>query len=104
MKYRLPQHCSAIVVEGEALAVAPDGSVEATEASIAALLAHGATPWREAAPGVPVSRSLPALGEIDALSRSALANALTALGHRSLPTSTEELRRTLRRALAARPT
>ncbi len=102
MKYRLPKHCRAVVHEGVTLEAGPEGSVEAPEAAAPALLAHGVVPWLAAASPRAAARALPALGDVDALSRTALADALSLLGHKTLPTSTEELRRALRRALVTR--
>ncbi len=97
MKYRLPKNCARVVHDGALLEAAPDGSVEAEEASAPALLAHGVVPWTDAHRAADPPR--PRLGEVETMSRHAMIQALTALGHTSLPTSTDELRRALRRAL-----
>ncbi len=103
MRYRLPNDCCAVVHEGTMLTAAADGSIEAAEEAAPALLAHGVEPWSAPTSPQPAAPPLPCLGEIETMSRGALADALTALGHKALSTSTEDMRRTLRRALVARP-
>ncbi len=97
MKYRLPKHCARVVHDGAVLEAAPDGSLEAAEASAPALLAHGVVPWTEGRRAADSPR--PHLGEVETMSRNALVQALTGLGQTALPTSTDDLRRALRRAL-----
>jgi hypothetical protein len=46
-KLRLPDACRSITLDGKALPIEPDGSLETDGATAAALAAHGAVPWQE---------------------------------------------------------
>ena len=47
VKLRVPDGCRAITIDGVAVPIAADGSLETDGATAAALEAHGAEPWRD---------------------------------------------------------
>lgn len=93
MRFRLPRGCGRVSHAGNALPIAPDGSIEADATAVALLEPHGVVPLGDPAP---VDRS-----RIDTMASADLVAALAARG--ILPpvsASPATLRGLLRQALA----